>query len=88
LFLLFIIHLWWQAISMMNPFEFIAFSQDSQAMLGHGSYAAKALDLADRAAPDDNLIVLRAGGFGDLLWTTKLPLDQALSITAPVSSSS
>lgn len=59
------------------PFAFIAFSQDTGEMLGHGQSAAKALAHADLAAPDDALIAFRAGPHGDWFWVAKLPLHQA-----------
>lgn len=60
-----------------SPFAFIAFSQDTGAMLGHGRNAAEALAMADLAAPGDALIAFQAGPHGDWFWVAKVPLHQA-----------
>lgn len=60
-----------------NPFEYIAFDQETGEMLAHGSRAIEALDLADRAAPSATLIVLYAGEQGAWLWTAKVSLKLA-----------
>jgi hypothetical protein len=60
-----------------SPFVFIAFSQDTGAMLGHGRNVAEALAMADFAAPEDALIAFPVGLHGDWFWAAKLPLHQA-----------
>lgn len=60
-----------------NPFEFIAFDQDTGEMLAPGSRAIEALALADRVAPTATLIVLRAGDQGAWFWAARISLNLA-----------
>jgi hypothetical protein len=60
-----------------DPYAFLAFDENSHALLGHGATAVEALLEADLAAPDAAIYVIPAGRLGPEFWDRQMDLDTA-----------
>ncbi len=64
-----------------SPFTYLAFDQDMDLLIAHGSTAIEALDRADSLAPDAAIQIIYARDLGERIWQSALNLEATIQIT-------